>query len=213
MSSIPIVFELKFTKDVQVHWREVQKERLYALLDQWMLIRHEDNSPLMNEVAELLRGLEFSGSATFLPLHPCLVVVEEHAADDDGIEGYLEDPRFGCDPNTIIETAAGRYLARFMPIYYYNLARNLQNATSQTDPSTLDFVPHRLGPEFFRLKPYGFERLFYYTTLETLATALGGERYIKRVHEDSEYQGEDAFINDVYRFGWTGLEFTPIWRG
>jgi hypothetical protein len=23
----------------------------------------------------------------------------------------------------------------------------------------------------------------------------------------------ETFINDVYRFGWTGLEFTPIWRG
>lgn len=207
------LFECCFTDDVKVAWQAGQREKLYAMVEEWTKEYHEEHTPLMNQVAELLQGIEFTGEATFIPLHPCLMCIRDQPYGSGAWLPFYFESMYR-DPTIQIVNSSGAYMARFADIPVFNVARDLHKATADTDPSTLDFVPHRLARGFFRLKPYGYDRLFYSIETDFLATALGGknDRVVPLASEDDADERAE-FINDVYRFGWTGLEFIPIWKG
>lgn len=213
MSFLFQLFECRFTCDVKVDWLAGQREKLFALIEEHTEEYHEEFGELMDSVVKLLQGIEFTGDATFIPLHPCIMCIRDQPYGPGAWLPFYFESMYS-DPAIQIVNSSGTYIARFADIPVVNVARNVHTATAETDPSTLDFVPHRLARGFFRLKPYGYDRLFYSIETEILATALGGknDRVVPLASEDDADERAE-FINDVYRFGWTGLEFTPIWRG
>lgn len=207
------LFECFYTADVKISWQAGKREKLNSLISEWCKEYHEDHTPVMNHVAELLQGLEFTGDATFIPLHTCIMCIRDLPYSSGSWLPFYFESEYR-DPTIQIVNASGTYLARLADIPVFNVARDIHLATANTDPSTLDYVPHRLERGFFRMKPYGYDRLFYSIETDILATALGGknDRVVPLASEDDSDERAE-FINDVYRFGWTGLEFIPIWKG
>jgi hypothetical protein len=207
------LYECSFTDDVKVAWQVGQREKLYAMVEEWSKEYHEEHTDLMSQVAELLRGIEFMGDATFIPLHPCIMCIRDLPYGPGAWLPFYFESMYR-DPTIQIVNSSGTFIARFVNIPVVNVARNVHTATAETDPSTLDFVPHRLARGFFRLKPYGYDRLFYSIETDILATALGGKNdSVVPLASEDDADERAELINDVYRFGWTGLEFTPIWKG
>lgn len=207
------LYECRFMPDVKVAWQVGQREKLHAIVEEWTKEYHEEHMDLMSQVAELLHGIEFAGDATFIPLHPCIMCIRDLPYGSGAWLPFYFESMYR-DPTIRIENSSGAYIARFADIPVVNVARNVHTATAETDPSSLDFVPHRLARGFFRLKPYGYDRLFYSIETDILASALGGkDDEIGPLASEDDADERAEFINDVYRFGWTGLEFTPIWRG
>lgn len=206
---------MKYTLASRATLTEMQIGQLNQLICCWF----DDNESHPDHLKSILGTLHFEHDANFLMIHHGLMAIKEaDCMNDDILESFFTsttfDPETGDDNFVVIPSNRGKLRVAWWPIIEVNLARNLQNVSDNTDPGALEFVPHRLGHNnIFRLRPYVFEKLFYCIRDDILAQALGGSNENVAPVTDARYEQCTEFINDVYRFGWTGLEFTPIWKG